>query len=53
MGADHNISKRTSFYARAGYMKNNGLATTTWPGLTAIGPGEKQTLVGVGVSHRF
>ncbi|SAL45256.1 porin [Caballeronia arvi] len=53
LGADHALSKRTSLYARAGYMKNNGLATTSWPGLTAVGPGEKQILVGAGVSHRF
>ncbi|WP_321797325.1 porin [Caballeronia sp. J97] len=53
VGADHSVSKRTSFYARAGYIKNNGLATTTWPGNTANGPGAKQTLVGVGMTHRF
>lgn len=53
LGADHALSKRTSLYARAGYIKNNGLATMTWPGLTAIGTGENQTLVGVGMSHRF
>lgn len=53
VGADHSLSKRTSLYARAGYMKNNGLATTSWPGLSAISPGAKQTLVAVGMAHRF
>ncbi|EKS69501.1 MULTISPECIES: porin [Caballeronia] len=52
VGADHSLSKRTTLYARAGFMKNNGLATTAWPGYTTTA-GENQTLVGVGMSHRF
>ncbi|WP_028219734.1 porin [Paraburkholderia oxyphila] len=53
VGVDHNISKRTSLYARAGYIKNNGTATVSWPGYTANTAGASQTLVAVGVSHRF
>ncbi|MCG5076179.1 porin [Paraburkholderia tagetis] len=52
-GIDHNISKRTTLYARAGYIKNNGTATTTWPGYTATSKGASQTLVAVGINHRF
>jgi predicted porin len=52
VGADHSLSKRTTIYARAGFMKNNGLATTSWPGYTTTA-GDNQTLVGVGMSHRF
>ncbi len=44
IGADHAISKRTSFYIRAGYMKNNGSATVSWPGVTVSEPGTKQVL---------
>lgn len=52
IGYDHNLSKRTALYARAGYMKNNGTATTSWPGITAT-PGTSQTLAVVGMTHRF
>ncbi|MBP0591510.1 porin [Paraburkholderia sp. LEh10] len=53
VGADHNLSKRTTLYARAGYMKNNGVATMSWPGITASGPNASQTLVALGMAHRF
>jgi GBP family porin len=53
VGADHSISKRTSFYMRAGYMKNNGTATVSWPGVTVTAPGTKQILATVGMAHRF
>ncbi|OAJ51631.1 porin [Paraburkholderia ginsengiterrae] len=53
LGVDHNISKRTSFYARAGYMKNNGSSTTSWPGISVTEPDASQTLVVVGMTHRF
>jgi predicted porin len=53
LGVDHSISKRTSFYMRAGYMKNNGTATVSWPGVTVTAPGTKQILATVGMTHRF
>lgn len=52
IGVDHNLSKRTALYARAGYMKNNGSANTSWPGNTAAA-GSKQVLAVVGMTHRF
>ncbi|HZZ11485.1 MAG TPA: porin [Paraburkholderia sp.] len=53
VGVDHSISKRTSFYLRAGYMKNNGTATVSWPGITVSEPGTKQILAALGMTHRF
>lgn len=59
LGYDHFLSKRTSVYLRAGYMKNNGSAATSWPGIrvvTSTGAtdfGASQTLVAAGVTHRF
>jgi general bacterial porin, GBP family len=53
IGYDHNLSKRTSLYARAGYMKNNGSATMSWPGVAVTEPDASQTLVVVGMTHRF
>jgi len=53
IGADHSISKRTSFYVRAGYMKNNGTSTVSWPGITVSDPGTNQVLATVGMTHRF
>ncbi|CAB3778413.1 Outer membrane porin protein 32 [Paraburkholderia caffeinitolerans] len=53
IGVDHLLSKRTTIYARAGYMKNNGSAMMSWPGVTASGPQATQTMVALGLSHRF
>ena len=53
VGADHALSKRTTLYARAGYMKNNGVATMSWPGSVASGPNASQELVALGMAHRF
>lgn len=53
LGVDHQLSKRTSIYARAGYMKNNGSATMSWPGVTVSGANATQTMVAVGMTHRF
>ncbi|WP_322094040.1 porin [Paraburkholderia bannensis] len=53
LGVDHNFSKRTSVYARAGYIKNNGLSTMSWPGVSVTAPGTKQVLGAVGVTQRF
>lgn len=53
LGVDHSLSKRTSLYMRAGYMKNNGSATVSWPGITVSEPGTKQVLATVGMTHRF
>ena len=53
LGADHNLSKRTALYARVGYMKNNGSATASWPGITAVPAGSKQVLAVLGMTHRF
>jgi general bacterial porin, GBP family len=53
LGADHSISKRTAIYARAGYMKNNGTSTMSWPGISVTAPGTKQILGVVGMTQRF
>ncbi len=53
LGVDHSISKRTSFYMRAGYMKNNGTATMSWPGVTVTGTDASQMLVALGMTHWF
>ncbi|SAL46121.1 porin [Caballeronia peredens] len=53
LGVDHSLSKRTALYARAGYIKNNGTATISWPSITTNGVEAPQTLVGVGMTHRF
>ena len=52
IGADHSLSKRTSVYMRAGYMKNNGIANMSWPGVAAA-DGSKQILGVAGMTHRF
>ncbi|CAG4886992.1 porin [Paraburkholderia saeva] len=53
IGIDHSISKRTSVYMRAGYLKNNGTATTSWPGVAVTEAAATQTLAVVGMTHRF
>jgi predicted porin len=53
IGYDHSISKRTSVYARAGYLKNNGTATMSWPGVTVTQQGTSQKLALIGMTHRF
>lgn len=53
VGVDHNISKRTSFYARAGYIKNNGTSMMSWPGIQPTATDSKQYLAVLGITHRF
>ncbi|RXV64413.1 porin [Burkholderia stabilis] len=53
IGIDHALSKRTSVYAGAGYIKNNGSSTTSWSGIPVSEPGTKQVLAAVGMAHRF
>lgn len=53
VGADHSLSKRTSLYMRAGYLKNNGTANMSWPGVTGVASGSKQILAVLGMTHRF
>ncbi|MBC8635675.1 porin [Caballeronia sp. EK] len=53
VGVDHSLSKRTSLYMRAGYLKNNGTANMSWPGVTAVASGSKQVLAVLGMTHRF
>jgi general bacterial porin, GBP family len=53
IGWDHALSKRTSVYARAGYMKNIGRATMSWTGLAVSQPGTSQSMAAVGMMHRF
>jgi GBP family porin len=59
VGYDHSLSKRTYLYVRAGYMKNNGQATTSWPGIRVVTPSgapefdTSQSFVGIGMAHRF
>ncbi len=53
VGVDHSLSKRTSLYMRAGYLKNNGSANMSWPGVTGVAAGSKQVVAVVGMTHRF
>jgi general bacterial porin, GBP family len=53
VGYDHSLSKRTTIYARAGYMKNHGSATMSWSGVQVTGQGTSQTLAVIGMTHRF
>jgi predicted porin len=53
VGVDHSLSKRTSLYMRAGYLKNNGTANMSWPGVSAVASGSKQVLAVLGMTHRF
>lgn len=53
LGVDHSLSKRTTLYARAGYLKNNGSATASWPGILPVAAGSKQVLAVLGMTHRF
>ncbi|MCA8296750.1 porin [Burkholderia sp. AU30198] len=53
IGIDHSLSKRTSVYARAGWIKNNGSSTVSWSGVSVSVPGATQVLAGVGITHRF
>ncbi|SPB14609.1 porin [Caballeronia novacaledonica] len=52
-GYDHNLSKRTSVYLRAGFIKNNGSSTMSWVGNTVSQTGTKQILGVLGMTHRF
>lgn len=47
----YNLSKRTQLNANAILLKNKGSATESFYGIT--GPGLKQTVFGVGISHFF
>ncbi len=53
VGVDHSLSKRTSLYMRAGYLKNNGTANMSWPGISGVPSGSKQILAVLGMTHRF
>ncbi|PRE11750.1 porin [Burkholderia multivorans] len=53
LGIDHSLSKRTSVYARAGWIRNNGSSTASWSGVSVSAPGATQVLAGVGITHRF
>lgn len=53
VGADHSLSPRTSVYLRAGYLKNHGSSTASWPGVSVTGTGTSQTLMAFGITHRF
>ncbi|MCA8095118.1 porin [Burkholderia anthina] len=53
IGVDHLLSKRTSVYMRAGWIKNNGSSTASWSGVSVSAPGATQVLAGVGIAHRF
>jgi general bacterial porin, GBP family len=53
IGYDHDLSKRTTLYARAGYMKNHGTAQVSWAGVSVTGYDTSQTLAVIGMTHRF
>lgn len=52
-GIDHSLSKRTSLYARVGYLKNNGTSTVSWPGNSVTEGGTNQFMAALGMTHRF
>ena len=43
VGADTNLLKPRSVYMCAGYLKNNGSATASWPGVSVTEPGTKRS----------
>ncbi|MFT4065323.1 porin [Paraburkholderia sp.] len=53
VGAEHALSRRTSLYLRAGYIKNNGDSTVSWPGIVVSQTATKQFLAALGMTHRF
>ncbi|HTJ94475.1 MAG TPA: porin, partial [Pararobbsia sp.] len=53
IGAEHALSRRTSFYLRAGYIKNNGNSVVSWPGIVVSQFATKQVLAALGITHRF
>jgi predicted porin len=53
IGVDHNLSKRTQVYARAGYIKNHGSANVSWPAVVVTEPESSQRLFALGLLHRF
>ena len=53
IGVDHTLSKRTQIYARAGYIKNHGSSTVSWPAVVVTEPESSQRLVALGLLHRF
>jgi predicted porin len=53
VGAEHALSRRTSLYLRAGYIKNNGDSTVSWPGIVVSQSAAKQVLTAMGMTHRF
>ena len=53
VGVDHSLSKRTSLYMRAGYLKNNGSANMSWPGVTGVASRFEADSRSRGMTHRF
>ncbi|WP_233828399.1 porin [Paraburkholderia sp. ZP32-5] len=53
VGAEHALSRRTSLYMRAGYIKNNGDSVVSWPGIVVSEFATKQVLAAVGMTYRF
>ncbi|KXU82960.1 porin [Paraburkholderia monticola] len=53
IGIDHSISKRTQIYARAGYIKNHGTSMMSWPAVSVTELGSSQSMVALGITHRF
>lgn len=53
LGYDHSISKRTTLYARAGYIRNHGSSMMSWPGVSVTEPESSQRLLAFGMTHRF
>jgi len=55
--SQYSLSKRTSLYAQAAYIKNKGLSSLSATSGTAPGPvpklGGNQTALGVGIRHNF
>ncbi|MFL9868921.1 porin [Paraburkholderia fungorum] len=53
IGIDHSISKRTQIYARAGYIRNHGTSTMSWPAVSVTELGSSQSMGALGITHRF
>jgi predicted porin len=53
LGYDHNLSKRTAVYARAGYVANRSNAIATIGSATLAKPGDNLPLAALGLYMRF
>jgi predicted porin len=53
LGYDYNLSKRSSLYARLGYVINQKNAVATLANGSLSQPGDDQSVIAIGIRHRF